>query len=295
MEFNKSVFGIENMDEIVNISITKGFGVNSTSEGLTLQLSFSKTTFQKAFSCVIFTIGFFGVIGNLATIGKIVHDSKFHTPTFAAIGLLALADFLSVTVTIFGALTNVYQLFPDINVIIGSFTLNSYFHVCLLSVVLYLITVYPLQSRQHLNVTEVCWCSLTILVTSVIARAFISLATQKNILTIFIICNVIVLLFVFLIIVLLHVKKVRILQSSFSGTEQSQRRMNTVVMVIICIFVLFRLTDLVVDINFHIMFTSQQYSEEKIKILIRMGYICYLIRCLSFSCNPYILFLSHFI
>lgn len=41
-------------------------------------------------------IAFLGIVGNIATIAKILHDSKFHTPTFAAIGFLALADFFSI-------------------------------------------------------------------------------------------------------------------------------------------------------------------------------------------------------
>lgn len=39
-------------------------------------------------------IAFLGIVGNIATIAKILHT--FHTPTFAAIGFLALADFFSI-------------------------------------------------------------------------------------------------------------------------------------------------------------------------------------------------------
>uniref|UniRef100_A0A8W8LJ44 G-protein coupled receptors family 1 profile domain-containing protein n=1 Tax=Magallana gigas TaxID=29159 RepID=A0A8W8LJ44_MAGGI len=82
----------------MNDSITGGLGDNSrSSEGFTLQLYFIETTFEIAFTCVTFTIAFFGFVGNLVTVGEIVRDPKYHTPTFAAIGLLALADFLSVT------------------------------------------------------------------------------------------------------------------------------------------------------------------------------------------------------
>lgn len=45
------------------------------------------TTFEKALACATFTIAFFGVVGNLATICKIIRDPKYHTSLFAAIGL----------------------------------------------------------------------------------------------------------------------------------------------------------------------------------------------------------------
>lgn len=44
--------------------------------------------------CVV--IFFLGIIGNIVTMAKIICDSKYHTPTFAAIGYLALPDFFSV-------------------------------------------------------------------------------------------------------------------------------------------------------------------------------------------------------
>lgn len=86
------------MDGNVSVTTTEIFGTNSASEGFTFQLRINETTFETVFTCVTFTIAFFGGIGNLATIGKIVHDPKYHTPTFAAIGQLALADFLSVAI-----------------------------------------------------------------------------------------------------------------------------------------------------------------------------------------------------
>lgn len=44
--------------------------------------------------CVV--ISFLGIIGNIVTMAKIMCDSKYHTPTFAAIGYLALPDFFTV-------------------------------------------------------------------------------------------------------------------------------------------------------------------------------------------------------
>lgn len=63
-----------------------GFESNSSSKRLTLQLYYGETTFEITFHCVIFNIAFFGAIGNVAAIGKIIYDPKYHTLTFAAIG-----------------------------------------------------------------------------------------------------------------------------------------------------------------------------------------------------------------
>lgn len=146
---NKNVLNIttsasKNIDDDVNISIEEGIEDDSTFEETTLRLLYIETTFEKVFACATFTIAFFGVVGNLATICKIIRDPKFHTPTFAVIGLLASADFLSVTFLSFMNLTNL-PLFWLFGYFISDIVyLSSYLHVCLLCAVRYLITVYPL-------------------------------------------------------------------------------------------------------------------------------------------------------
>lgn len=57
---------------------------------------YSYSTDVNFFACTSSIIAFLGIVGNIATIAKILQDSKFHTPTFAAIGFLALADFFSI-------------------------------------------------------------------------------------------------------------------------------------------------------------------------------------------------------
>lgn len=51
---------------------------------------------EKALTYTSVVIACLGITGNVATIAKILHDTKFHTPTFAAIGFLTLADFFSI-------------------------------------------------------------------------------------------------------------------------------------------------------------------------------------------------------
>lgn len=292
------------MDDYVNVTITEGFGDNSTSEGLTLQLNFSETTFGIALTCVAFTITFFGVVGNLATIGKIIRDPKYHTPTFAAIGLLALSDFLSVICFSFIQLTNLGYIWRILPYIASIAFISSFFHVCFLSVVRYLITVHPLQSRRHLTVTAVCLCSLTIWISSgvpgfVILPLFIivnqELGSIIGIIFLFFFGIIVIIslpLIVCSIVIILHVVKIRTLQSSLSVTDQAQRKMNIVVTVILGLFVLLHVSSLVTGMLYIIYKWSSVISYET---FLYMYYFDIFIGCLNFSCNPYILFLSQFI
>lgn len=119
---NISLRATDNINDNASTSIQKGFGNDSTPEGFILQLRYRETTFEITFTCVILTIAFFGCIGNLATIGKIVYDPKYHKPTFAVIGQLALADFLSVTVLTFDNMTNFSKFLPEFTVFRDMFT-----------------------------------------------------------------------------------------------------------------------------------------------------------------------------
>uniref|UniRef100_A0A8W8LIR4 Uncharacterized protein n=1 Tax=Magallana gigas TaxID=29159 RepID=A0A8W8LIR4_MAGGI len=70
--------------ENMNDSITGGLGDNSrSSEGLTLQLRFYRTTFDIAFTCVTFTVAFFGFVGNLVTIEQTTSNCNSGVFVFA--------------------------------------------------------------------------------------------------------------------------------------------------------------------------------------------------------------------
>uniref|UniRef100_A0A8W8LMD6 G-protein coupled receptors family 1 profile domain-containing protein n=2 Tax=Magallana gigas TaxID=29159 RepID=A0A8W8LMD6_MAGGI len=284
-----------NMDVNVTRNTQNEFGNDSTSKGFTLQLFYSKTTFEITFTCVICTIAFFGCIGNLATIVKIVYDPKYHTPTFAAIGQLALADFLSITITTFDRMTNILEMWSHIIFISNTSIMSSYSHVCFLSVVRYLITVHPLQSRRHLTVTAVCLCSLTIWIFCGVFSAILNYTAVGFIyvLTIRLVVNVFTLLIVCSIMTLLHVKKIRTLQNSLSVTDQSQRRMNIVVAMILSIFVLYQLP--LIANNIMILFLYQQFSDKLYNHVNNIFYFNIFVACINYSCNPYILFFSQFI
>lgn len=262
-----------------------------------MQLTFIETTFEITFTCVIFTIAIFRCIGHIATLGKIVYDSKYHTPPFAVIGQLALADFLSVTILTFANLTNFLRISTHLNVIIDTLCFSSFSQVCLLSAVRYLITVHPLQRKKHLTVTAVCLCSLSMWITSGVANIGL-IYTAKAVSTIYvtmidIILRVFILLIVCSTMTIFHVKKIRTLQKSLSVTDQSQRRMNIVVTVIIRIFVLFQLS--FIAMNIMIIIDYQQFSTQLFYHTFNIKNVYVFIGCIIFSCNPYVLFLSQFL
>lgn len=184
-------------------------------------------------------------------------------------------------------MTNIFFYFISI-----AAELSSYFHVCLLSAVRYLITVYPLQSRQHLTVTAVCLCSPTIWMAS-IAAGVVYLTLEKSDITFsiqicIIILDVVLLLIVCFILILLHVQKIRTLQKSLSVTDRSQRRMNIVATVIVSIFVLLQLS--LISEEILTLLYIQLFSDELLHYS-RYMHFCYIsIGFLNFSCNPYLLF-----
>lgn len=109
--------------------------------------------FVVMYICVV--ISLLGIIGNFVTMAKIMWDSKHHTPTFAAIGYLALPDFFSVISLSVFYFTNIFlinELFYYFSIVDNIQYFSCSGHMLLLSIVGYLITVHPLHSRQYLTV-----------------------------------------------------------------------------------------------------------------------------------------------
>lgn len=150
--------------------------------------------------------------------------------------------------------------------------------------------MYPLQSRQHLTVTAVCLCSLTMWISSEIAWVAKNLMAIISTITVgTIIFDTFILLIVCSIIILLHVKKkIRTLQHSPAVTDQTSR-MNIVVTLIISIFVLFRLSNIVTDILI-LMFVFRVTSFPSYETGLYNFYFYTFIGCINFSCNPCIYF-----
>lgn len=236
--------------------------------------------------CVV--ISFLGIIGNIVTMAKIMCDSKYHTPTFAAIGYLALPDFFTVISLSVFYFTNIFlidELLYYFSIIDDILHFSSHGHMLLLSIVRYLITVHPLQSRQHLTVPAVSLCSLSVWVLSALCVVLVSYTFSYMSLKI-ISVNTIVVVLVFAITITLHARKINTIKNSLSVTRQSQTRMNVVVTVITLIFVLL-----------HIFIITKTILEDMLNV---KGFIsiAFLRQCvalagfLNYSCNPYILFIS---
>lgn len=242
--------------------------------------------------CVV--IFFLGIIGNIVTMAKIISDSKYHTPTFAAIGYLALPDFFSVISLSGFYFTNILfirKLSIKYFIILDNFLYFSCSgHMLLLSFVRYLITVHPLQSRQHLTVLAVSFCSLSVWVLSALCgvgyyNTYIYMSLKFQIWFVISVSTIVVVL-VCAITITLHARKIKTIKNSLSVTRQSQTRMNLVVTIIIMIFVLS-----------HIFIITKYVLEHLLNV---KGFISitFLRQCvaltgfLNYSCNPYILFIS---
>jgi hypothetical protein len=121
-------------------------------------------------------IGSLGLIGNICTILKIWSDKKFHTQTFTVIWCLAFADFLSIVEWHFNGFINLARSIIGDHVLVvivlaivrEVFFFSSLGHMVLLSVVRYLITVHPPQSRSHLTTSVVMLWSVTVWILSLI-------------------------------------------------------------------------------------------------------------------------------
>lgn len=263
--------------------------VNHTEHFVTVEESFLTPTWS------IF-IAFLGIVGNIATIAKILHDSKFHTPTFAAIGFLALADFFSIVSFTVSSVANMISFDLDmlnfdyttiVRECFDIFYLSSTGHVLLLSCVRYLITAHPFHSRQHLTVTAVSLCSLSIWFVSMIcAVAFFFIRAVMELYSIImrVIYHSIVLVIVCIIMASMHFKKLTALQNSLCETRLTEKRMNVVVVLIIMIFVLFNLS-LIAENMYKYMFLQSSIQENSY-----LNAITALCAYVNYACNPYILF-----
>lgn len=259
------------------------------------QFFLNNTTLEVVVMYICVVIFFFGIIGNIVTMAKILCDSKYHKPTFAAIGYLASADFFSLISLGAFYFTN-FSFFRHLNNYFAAVDNSFYFscsgHMLLLSIVRYLITVHPLQSRQLLTVTAVSFCSLSIWVLSTLCGIGFAYNEKSFKLNFFIllVSTSIFLVIICAIIITLHTRKIRAINNSLSktGNRQSQTRMNVVFTAITAIFVLFHIF-LISKAILRYKEYSKGYGTESITY-VKQGVA--LTAFLNSSCNPYILFIS---
>jgi hypothetical protein len=138
---------------------------------------------------------------------------------------------------------------------------SSLGHMVLLSMVRYLITVHPLQSRRHLTTLAVTLWSVTVWILSFILLLFEVMfiryigisqvaqeenrAQQKRLQAWRLnIVSLLTVLFPFCTILILHCLKMKSLRSS-PGSVETKRKMNLIITVILSVFLIFQIVTIV--------------------------------------------------
>ncbi|XP_062585068.1 C-X-C chemokine receptor type 2-like [Saccostrea cucullata] len=254
----------------------------------------------------ILIIGAFGLTGNFVAFMKIVCSKKYRTPTFAAIGCLALPDFFMIIHCYIISFTNLETHLHDeftfdqnlvsLSDVYDFLFYTTYYcslgHVIFLSIVRYILISDPLRSKHYLTVSFVTRYSIIIWFISFIlsictvillkldlnltkGQSYLILATLRAIVGLIPIC----------IIVILHYFKLKTLRNS-SVCSRVQNRMNFIIVLILSVFasyqicVVFKPILWVLDIKFKI---AKSVCNIFFTVLELFGF-------LHFSCNPYIYF-----
>nr|XP_034308148.1 melanocyte-stimulating hormone receptor-like [Crassostrea gigas] len=262
------------------------------------RISFSDMTGGNVVLCVCLFITCLGIVGNMVTVAKIVNSPALHTPTFAVIGCLALADFFSVIFFGLVYFTNVLKLVNDrvFKIFPHTFYFSSTSHVLLLCSVRYLLTVYPLQSRRYLTVTSMLLCSLSLWFMCSLIAVVLYVSNGFACVHASIIrglCSVIMLTIVSSIMVTLHLKKIKVMKRLFASNTHQQARsnMNLVVTVIFIIFAAFHIS-MIVLYFYEFILVVQPRDVCNDQVYKYLFITTALTTCLNYSCNPYILFWS---
>ncbi|XP_048739712.2 olfactory receptor 5AC1-like [Ostrea edulis] len=261
---------------------------------------------SKIIAVVILVIGSLGLVGNICTILKIWSDKKFHTPTFAVIGCLAFADFLSIVRCYAYYFTDLFfhsiQFFIALVIPFETSYCSSLGHMILLFVVRYLITVHPLQSRIHLTTLVVILWSVTVWILSLILSLFAALYVKlllshqkENILEIYNwslnLVTLIKTVFTFCTIITVHCLKMKSLRSS-RVCAKTKRKMNLIITVILSVFLTSQTLFIVVT-TIELLHSYGILSSHITMFELQTYFVCVLslLEFVHYSCNPYIYFL----
>lgn len=280
-------------------------GINTTFPEYDPERQTEKLPLNGSLMSVCILVAALGIIGNIVTMVKIVFDSKLRTPTFAAIGHLAFANFLALivlTVHLFLAMRvlKIRNLWAQLTVVFISDTiyLSSACHVLLLLSVRYLITIHPLQSRRRLTIKAVSLCSISVWLISFLFGVlksyffYVHKPTESHFTMLINSITYIILLFLVCFITLaLHFWKIRAIQISRFVTKHIQTRMNLVVTAIITVFAFFQIFAITKSLfiyNSH----DSRYKYVGVYTFLHLGMI--VSGFLTFSINPYIFFFLSF-
>ncbi|XP_048742911.2 C-C chemokine receptor type 7-like [Ostrea edulis] len=255
------------------------------------------------FPIVLLILAILGFLGNLVTILTIMINRKLRSPTFAAIGCLALADLLNLVFYWFFYMTNlpvylyhVAKITVMLNVVSFIRTFLHYlsaFHILLLSVLRYGLIVQPLQCRNHVTVTVILMTSLVFwLISCLIAAAQqIFLAelydSTRRDLHHFLVSQlqyaILQCLVVFTVIVLHHLK-MKVLRNSLRSPAFVRSKMNQVITIVLAIFSV----NSFIAVVMVLLIMGQQFSPSyrTVSLLYNMTLF------FNVATNPYIYFMS---
>ncbi|XP_052680588.1 type-1 angiotensin II receptor A-like [Crassostrea angulata] len=243
------------------------------------------------FNIISAVIAVLGVIGNIVTIVIISYRSKLKTPTFVAIKCLAVSDFFGLITVLLEHFTNAISILltqKNIFIMLYRFILftvqhNSPCQILLLCAVRYLLVVHPFDSRRYLTVTLVSLGSLTLWILSfvfaVIFGYLISSFYNDSILYSAIKDSVSIIQVLYLLAVVIIILS----RHYYSTRRQIDTKMNLIATVMLFGFVVCRIPITV----FFILTLIRRLD----LFLEHMGNSYILLSIITFSYNPYILFL----
>ncbi|XP_062584757.1 melanocyte-stimulating hormone receptor-like [Saccostrea cucullata] len=262
--------------------------------------------FEKTIVVLTLIIGLLGFVGNIVTICMISFHKKFHTPTFVAIGCLSLPDTLNIIVIFLTKFSNLYDYVAIQDIVYKKRFWNMTFlflweliknssnsHIVYLSMIRYLLTIHPLESKIRLTASIVLACSVMIWIYSSLFLAFILIFilryfnnyTKKYTVLryTFDIIHVLWGLFSLCAIIIMHIKKMKVLKNS-AVKNCVHRRMNVIIFIILSVFVCFQIS----SIFYYLSFLINISPTYRYNIYVIFG-------IMNYSCNPYILFFSSLI
>ena len=281
-------------------------------------ISFATCGLNEVYHCAVFiicTIIFVaGFIGNIVAIFFLSTRKEYRkNATFVSINLLCVSDVLALTLTYFadmfaspedwaGINFSTLQCTALISVSLSPFLLSCY-AVGVLAVVRYHLVAYPmriskLRSRKFIIFLYVTGAAIFILVMAIVGR--LSLETMSCYHAMYYNGNLVfthppAILATVIFLLSLHAMKVRRLRQSLSArtynVKASIRRINIIIYIIMCLFIICQLPFIINDIlqlldEYEIVSLSDHFF----KILYNIAIIFYI---LNHVVNPYIYFISY--
>ena len=296
-----------------NMVVANASSANGTTNIVTMACGFSSFYHCSVFiiCSVIFAAGF---IGNCVAIFLLSTKDKYKKDsTFMSINFLAITDFLAITATYFFDMFTTEDAWAEIGftkvqctflIAIGfaPFLLSCY-SVAMLGLVRYHVVAYPLtlsrwKSRKFVVILYMI--AAVVLLTIMAVVGHVSQATMTCYEAInyngnFAFTHPPIILGTFMLLFVLHALKVRRLRMSLSARtynlKASIRRINIIIYVIMCIFIICQTPFIIADVLQVMIDQGVTVSENFIYILYNVGTVFYI---LNHAINPYVYFISFY-